>query len=38
MIDRLGDLIESYVDTTALWTLIEKGAPKGLPTVRAGQR
>jgi adenosylcobyric acid synthase len=32
-LDRLGDLVEAHLDTTALTTLLERGAPAGLPTV-----
>ncbi|MFJ9036562.1 cobyric acid synthase [Streptomyces sp. NPDC102406] len=35
-LDRLGDLIERYADTDALWRLIEGGAPPGLPFVPPG--
>ncbi|MDH2429694.1 cobyric acid synthase [Sphaerisporangium sp. TRM90804] len=31
--DALGDLVERHVDTTALLTLIEKGAPADLPVL-----
>ena len=32
-VDLLGDLVEEYVDTEALWRLIEAGAPSGLPVI-----
>jgi adenosylcobyric acid synthase len=32
-IDLLADLVEEHLDTTALWQLIDSGAPTGLPTV-----
>jgi adenosylcobyric acid synthase len=35
-LDALGDLIEQYVDTDALLSLIEKGAPTGLPVAPPG--
>ncbi|MFF8828797.1 cobyric acid synthase [Streptomyces sp. NPDC015131] len=35
-LDRLGDLIEWYADTDALWKLIEQGPPTGLPFVPPG--
>jgi adenosylcobyric acid synthase len=35
-LDRLGDLVEQYADTDALWRLIEHGAPPGLPFVPPG--
>ncbi|MCE7082230.1 cobyric acid synthase [Streptomyces sp. ST2-7A] len=35
-LDRLGDLVEEHADTDALWRLIEKGAPAGLPFVPPG--
>ncbi|MCX3064140.1 cobyric acid synthase [Streptomyces beihaiensis] len=35
-LDRLGDLVERYADTDALWRLIEGGAPPGLPFVPPG--
>jgi adenosylcobyric acid synthase len=34
MLDLLGDLIESHVDTDALWGLIGSGVPAGRPTIR----
>ena len=33
-VDLLGDLVEEYLDTAALWRLVEGPAPAGLPTVR----
>jgi adenosylcobyric acid synthase len=36
MLDRLGDLVEQHVDTEALWRLIERGAPGGLPYIPSG--
>ena len=35
-LDALGDLIEEHMDTGALWRIIEKGAPGGLPVVPPG--
>jgi adenosylcobyric acid synthase len=35
-LDALGDLIEEHMDTDALWRIIEKGAPAGLPVVPPG--
>jgi adenosylcobyric acid synthase len=35
-VDRLADLIEEHTDTEALWRLIEKGPPGGLPFVPPG--
>ncbi|GGY90355.1 cobyric acid synthase [Streptomyces nitrosporeus] len=35
-LDRLGDLVERYADTDALWRLIDTGAPAGLPFVPPG--
>jgi adenosylcobyric acid synthase len=35
-LDRLGDLIAEHADTTALWRLIEAGAPAGLPVLPPG--
>ncbi|MEO3745671.1 cobyric acid synthase [Plantactinospora sp. B5E13] len=35
-LDLLGDLVEEHLDTTALWRLIEQGAPGGLPFVPPG--
>ena len=32
-LDLLGDLVAEHLDTDALWRLIERGAPTGLPTV-----
>ncbi|GAA3725120.1 cobyric acid synthase [Salinactinospora qingdaonensis] len=32
-LDALGDLVETYMDTDALWRLIEHGATSGLPVV-----
>ncbi|GAA0251503.1 cobyric acid synthase [Actinomadura nitritigenes] len=34
--DALGDLVERHLDTDAVWRLIEKGAPDGLPVVPPG--
>ncbi|GAA4892585.1 cobyric acid synthase [Actinomycetospora straminea] len=34
-LDLLGDLVEQHLDTDALARLIERGAPRGLPTVQA---
>ncbi|MWA03885.1 cobyric acid synthase [Actinomadura sp. LD22] len=34
--DALGDLVEEHLDTGAVWRLIEKGAPDGLPVVPPG--
>lgn len=36
LLDLLGDLVEEHVDTDALWRLIERGAPAGLPPVPPG--
>jgi adenosylcobyric acid synthase len=36
MLDRLADAIEEHVDTTALLSLIDHGAPDGLPFVPPG--
>jgi adenosylcobyric acid synthase len=36
MLDLLGDLVEQHVDTGALWRLIERGAPGGLPYLPSG--
>jgi adenosylcobyric acid synthase len=33
MLDVLGDLVETHLDTDALWRLIESGPPAGLPSV-----
>ncbi|WP_229073021.1 cobyric acid synthase [Actinoplanes sp. DH11] len=35
-LDVLGDLVAEHLDTDALWRLIEKGAPVGLPFVPPG--
>ena len=35
-LDVLGDLVEEHLDTDALWRLIERGAPSGLPFVPPG--
>lgn len=35
-LDALGDLIEEHADLNALCALIERGAPRDLPTLRAG--
>jgi cobyric acid synthase CobQ len=35
-LDALGDLVEQHLDTEAVWRLIEKGAPRGLPVVPPG--
>ncbi|MBO0877084.1 MAG: cobyric acid synthase CobQ, partial [Pseudonocardia sp.] len=35
-LDLLGDLVERYVDTDAVWRLIEHGAPPDLPFVPPG--
>ncbi|GAB7039787.1 MULTISPECIES: cobyric acid synthase [Catenuloplanes] len=35
-LDRLADLVEEHLDTTALWQLIESGPPPGLPFVPPG--
>jgi len=35
-LDLLGDLVEEHLDTGALWRLIERGAPAGLPFVPPG--
>jgi len=32
-LDALGDLVEEHLDTEAIWRLIERGAPRGLPVV-----
>ncbi|MFI7625900.1 cobyric acid synthase [Microbispora rosea] len=31
-LDALGDLVEEHLDTEAVWRLIERGVPAGLPT------
>ncbi|MEU8171755.1 cobyric acid synthase [Microbispora hainanensis] len=31
-LDALGDLVEEHLDTEAVWRLIERGMPTGLPT------
>jgi adenosylcobyric acid synthase len=33
-LDALGDLVEQYVDTAAIWRLIEDGVPESLPEIR----
>jgi adenosylcobyric acid synthase len=35
-LDRLGDLVAEHADTTALWRLLENGAPDGLPLLPPG--
>jgi adenosylcobyric acid synthase len=35
-LDLLGDLVEEHLDTDALWRLVERGAPDGLPFVPPG--
>ncbi|HEX6497656.1 MAG TPA: cobyric acid synthase [Micromonosporaceae bacterium] len=35
-VDLLGDLVEEYLDTAALWRLVERGAPSHLPVVPTG--
>jgi len=35
-LDLLGDLVERYLDTEAIWRLIEHGVPAGLPFVPPG--
>ncbi|SNT50809.1 adenosylcobyric acid synthase (glutamine-hydrolysing) [Actinomadura meyerae] len=35
-LDALGDLVEEHLDTGAVWRIIEKGAPAGLPVVPPG--
>jgi adenosylcobyric acid synthase len=37
-LDALGDLVETHLDTTALTTLIEGGAPPELPTITTEAR
>jgi adenosylcobyric acid synthase len=37
-LDRLGDLVAEHADTTALWRLIEQGAPDGLRLLPPGAR
>jgi adenosylcobyric acid synthase len=32
-LDALGDLVADHLDTAALTTLIERGAPDDLPTI-----
>ncbi|MGH8866415.1 MAG: cobyric acid synthase [Actinomycetes bacterium] len=32
-LDALGDLVAQHADTAALWRLIERGAPEGLPVI-----
>jgi adenosylcobyric acid synthase len=36
-LDALGDLVEHHLDTDAVWRLIERGAPAGLPFVPPGR-
>jgi adenosylcobyric acid synthase len=36
-LDALGDLVEKYLDTSAVLRLIESGVPAGLPTVRTSR-
>ena len=36
MLDLLGDLVDTHLDTDELWRLIEKGAPADLPTIGPG--
>ncbi|WP_433473627.1 cobyric acid synthase [Spirillospora sp. CA-142024] len=35
-LDVLGDLVEEHMDTAAVWRIIERGAPGGLPVVPPG--
>jgi adenosylcobyric acid synthase len=35
-LDVLGDLVADHLDTSALWRLLEEGAPSGLPVVAPG--
>ncbi|MEH1126611.1 cobyric acid synthase [Micromonospora sp. CPCC 206061] len=35
-LDLLGDMVEEHLDTTALWRLVEEGAPAGLPVLPPG--
>jgi len=35
-IDLLGDLVEEHLDTDALWRLIDRGVPTGLPFIPPG--
>jgi adenosylcobyric acid synthase len=35
-VDRLGDLVEEYLDTVALWRLVTAGPPAGLPFLPPG--
>ena len=35
-LDALGDLVEEHLDTDAVWRLIERGVPNGLPSIRLG--
>ncbi|WUI01603.1 cobyric acid synthase [Spirillospora sp. NBC_00431] len=35
-LDALGDLVEEHLDTDAVWRIIERGAPRGLPVVPPG--
>jgi adenosylcobyric acid synthase len=35
-LDRLGDLVAEHADTDALWRLIERGPPDGLPLLPPG--
>lgn len=32
-LDALGDLVEDHMDTGAVWRLLEKGTPEGLPVI-----
>jgi adenosylcobyric acid synthase len=36
VLDVLGDLVEQHLDTDALWRLIERGPPSGLPFLAPG--
>ncbi len=33
MLDLLGDMVETHLDTDALWRLIDSGPPSSLPTL-----
>lgn len=35
-LDTLGDLVEEHLDTAAVWRIIERGTPPGLPVVPPG--
>jgi adenosylcobyric acid synthase len=37
MLELLADLVETHLDTDALWRLIESGPPEGLPFIASGQ-